>query len=88
MYKIGKDEIKAAVVTIARRQETLRCSSVSPFSKRCDKSRKVAVGLTQRYAMITIPSVCYSFASVCRNYDTKVVQTLGVVLQGGVWIDS
>ena len=76
-YKISKDGIKAAAVTISRRQETLRCSGVSPFSKGCDKSREVAIGLTQWYTVITIPSVYDSFPSVSRYAASKMKWRLG-----------
>jgi len=50
-----QDGIKAAVVTISRQEESLRCPCVPPAAERSDEGGQVAVGLVQGYAVIAVP---------------------------------
>ena len=49
--------IKAAIVPISRRQDTLGCTGVAPVTKGCDKGSQVTVGFTQRDTMVAVPGI-------------------------------
>ena len=71
-FKICVNGIKAKIITVTRRQETLWRSCVSPFSKWCYERCKVAVGFTQRDTMIAIPCVSYCFPCASWNSASKL----------------
>ena len=53
--------IKTAVLSVPRRQEALRCRSVSPTAERGDERRSVPVRISMGNKMIAVPSIRYSF---------------------------
>lgn len=62
--ELGEDSIKTAIVSVPRGQEALRCPCVAPAAKWCDEGGQVAVGNTQRNAVVTVPGICHGLPSV------------------------
>jgi len=72
-----QDSIKAAVVTISRREESLRCPCVPPAAERSDEGGQVAVRLAQGYAVIAVPGIRDCLPRVFGDTTCKMEGCLG-----------
>ena len=68
-------DIKVAVVTISRREESLRHPCVPPAAEWSDKSGQVAIGWVQRYAVLAVSGICDCFPRVW-GYDVQDERSL------------
>ena len=68
----GQDGVKAAVVTISGREESLGRSCVPPETKRSNKGGQVAIGLAQRYTVVAVPGIRDCFPCVFGDTTCQV----------------